>query len=91
MAEKKSLSAAISEEKDKQKTSKNVETAVAEGTPRENTSSSRNGKKQVGGHFDPEVSRQLKIIAAKEDKTIEQALGDALNEYFERRGVPPIA
>ena len=60
-------------------------------TERENLPPSRRGKKQIGGHFDPEVSRQLKIAAAREDKTIEQVLGDAINAYFEKRGIPPIA
>ena len=91
MPEKKKLSDVISEKKVKEKAAANGSTAVAERTQRENSSPSRRGKKQIGGHFDPEVSRQLKIAAAKEDKTIEQILGDAINEYFERRGIPPIA
>ena len=89
MREKKKLSEVISEKKEKEKAAaKASETA---GTQRENASPSRLGKKQIGGHYDPEVSRQLKIIAATEDKTIEQVLGDAINEYFERRGIAPIA
>ena len=91
MPEKKKLSDVISEKKEKEKAAANGSTAVVERTQRENSSPSRSGKKQIGGHFDPEVSRQLKIAAAKEDKTIEQILGDAINEYFERRGIPPIA
>ena len=81
MAGKKKLSEVISEKKQQEKTE----------TTRGNSTPSRRGKKQIGGHFDPEVSRQLKIAAAKEDKTIEQILGDAINEYFEKRGIPPIA
>ena len=91
MPEKKKLSDVISEKKEKEKAAANGNTATVEGTQSENSSPSRRGKKQIGGHFDPEVSRQLKIAAAKEDKTIEQILGDAINEYFERRGIPPIA
>ena len=60
-------------------------------TTRGNSTPSRHGKKQIGGHFDPEVSVQLKILAAREDKSLEQVLADAFNEYFERRGIPPIA
>ena len=91
MPEKKKLSDVISKKKEKEKAAANGNTVVVEGTQRENSSPSRRGKKQIGGHFDPEVSRQLKIAAAKEDKTIEQILGDAINEYFEKRGIPPIA
>ena len=91
MPEKKKLSDVISEKKEKEKATANGNTAVMKGTQRESSSPSRRGKKQIGGHFDPEVSRQLKIAAAKEDKTVEQILGDAINEYFEKRGIPPIA
>jgi len=87
MKEKMKLSDVISQKKEKEKTAAKATTTVVEG----NSSPSRRGKKQIGGHFDPEVSRQLKIAAAKEDKTIEQILGDAINEYFEKRGIPPIA
>lgn len=89
MQKKQKLSEAIGQKKEQEKTNGNAKVpGVSTG---ENSSPSRRGKKQIGGHFDPEVSRQLKIAAAKEDKTIEQILGDAINEYFERRGIPPIA
>ena len=89
MAQRQKLSEVISEKKEKEKAAaKTNETA---GTQHENSSPSRRGKKQIGGHYDPEVSRQLKGIAAREDKTVEQVLGDAINEYFERRGIAPIA
>ena len=87
MKEKMKLSDVISEKKEKEKAAAKATTTLV----KENSSPSRRGKKQIGGHFDPEVSRQLKIAAAKEDKTIEQILGDAINEYFEKRGIPPIA
>lgn len=89
MAQKQKLSEVISQKKEKEKAAAKVSETV--GIQRENSAPSRRGKKQIGGHYDPEVSRQLKIIAATEDKTIEQVLGDAINEYFERRGIPPIA
>ena len=89
MAQKQKLSKVISEKKEKEKAA--VKASEIVGTQRENSSPSRRGKKQIGGHYDPEVSRQLKVIAAREDKTVEQVLGDAINEYFERRGIAPIA
>ena len=91
MPKKQKLSEAISQKKEQEKTNGNANKTVRVSKQSENLAPSRRGKKQIGGHFDPEVSRQLKIAAAKEDKTIEQVLGDALNEYFERRGIPPIA
>ena len=52
---------------------------------------SRRGKRHISGYFDPEVLRQVKIICAEEDKTINQVLADALNAHFVNRGKPPIA
>ena len=52
---------------------------------------SRVGKRNISGYFPPDVHKQLRIIAAEEDLTLEEALGDALNVYFERKGKPPIA
>ena len=52
---------------------------------------SREGKRNISGYFPQDVHKQLRIIAAEEDITIEKALGNALNTYFERKGKPPIA
>ncbi|MCE2416662.1 hypothetical protein J4G07_22020 [Candidatus Poribacteria bacterium] len=71
MAEKRKLSDVINEKKEKEKADTKTNIAAPERRQGENGSSSRRGKKQIGGHFDPEVSRQLKIAAAKEDKTID--------------------
>ena len=52
---------------------------------------SRRGKKAVGGHFDPAVSRQLREIALHEDSSVQELLKEALNDLFVKRGKPPIA
>lgn len=57
----------------------------------ENIAPSRRGKKNISGYFAPEVHRQLRVIAAEEDKNLQEILGDALNALFERKGKPPIA
>lgn len=54
-------------------------------------SPSRRGKRHISGYFDPEVLRQVKVIAAEEDKNIQDVLGDALNALFVNKGKPPIA
>jgi hypothetical protein len=51
----------------------------------------RAGKKAISGFFEIEVSRQLKIIAATEDKTVQGLLGEALNLLFEKYGKGAIA
>lgn len=52
---------------------------------------SRIGKKNISGYFAPEVHRQLRVIAAEEDKNLQDVLGDALNALFQQKGKPPIA
>jgi hypothetical protein len=51
----------------------------------------RQGKIHVGAYFPPEVKRQLRMIAAENDKTIQQLLGEALNGLFARYGRAEIA
>ena len=57
----------------------------------EKIAASRRGKKNISGYFAPEVHRQLRIIAAEEDKNLQEILGDALNVFFQHKGRPPIA
>ena len=57
----------------------------------DNVPPSRRGKRHISGYFEPEVLRQVKIIAAEEDKNIQDVLGDALNALFVNKGKPPIA
>ena len=52
---------------------------------------SRRGKRHISGYFHPEVLRQVKILCAEEDKTVNEVLADALNAHFVNRGKPPIA
>lgn len=52
---------------------------------------SRRGKRHISGYFAPEVLRQVKIIGAEEDKTVQAVLGEALNALFVNKGKPPIA
>lgn len=68
-------------------TSANVETTQVN----ENIAPSRRGKKNISGYFAPEVHRQLRVIAAEEDKNLQDVLGDAINALFQQKGKPPIA
>lgn len=51
----------------------------------------RASTKLVGGHFNPEVSRQLRLIAAEEDTTIQALLGEAIDLLFVKKGKAKIA
>lgn len=47
---------------------------------------SRQGTKLIGGHFAPEVSTQLRILAAEDGTTVQSLLAEALNDLFVKRG-----
>ena len=51
----------------------------------------RAGKKKLSTWVDPEVHQEMKIIAAKEDKTIEDVVRDGVNLKRIQHGLPPIA
>lgn len=52
---------------------------------------SRQGKSNVTGYFPAEVKKQLRMLAAEEDKTIQQLLGESLNMLFARYNKAEIA
>ena len=66
-------------------------------TPVEGTNSaksvqgSRRGTKLIGGHFAPEVSIQLRILAAEEGATVQGLLSEALDDLFVKKGRQRIA
>ena len=52
----------------------------------------KNGTKRlVGGHFNPDVLKQIRMIAAAEDTKIHLILAEAFNDLFEKYGYPRIA
>ena len=51
----------------------------------------RVGRRQIAGWFAPEVARQLHMIAAEEDMTLQAIMAEAFNDLFAKRGRPPIA
>jgi hypothetical protein len=47
---------------------------------------SRDGRRFLGGHFDPKVVRQMKMLAAEEDTTTQALLEEALDLLFVKKG-----
>jgi hypothetical protein len=47
--------------------------------------------KLIGGHFDPAVARQFKMLAAEQGRTIQDMLGEGLNDLFVKYKKKPIA
>ena len=52
---------------------------------------SRVGRRMIAGHFEPEVSQQLRILCAQHDLSVQDMLREALNDLFRKYGQPPIA
>ena len=55
-------------------------------TPAKPAQAGRQGTKLIGGHFAPEVSTQLRILAAEEGTTVQSLLGEALDDLFVKKG-----
>lgn len=51
----------------------------------------RRGTKLIGGHFAPEVSTQLRILAAEEGVTVQSLLAEALDDLFVKKGRSRVA
>lgn len=47
---------------------------------------SREGRRLVAGHFDPKVAKQLKLLAAEEETTVQALLEEALDLLFLKKG-----
>lgn len=52
---------------------------------------SRIGKRAISGHFAPEVGRQLRMLAAQTDRTVQDLLEEALNDLFRKHNKSAIA
>jgi Antitoxin-like ribbon-helix-helix len=51
----------------------------------------RAGRTNVTGYFPQEVKKQLRMLAAEKETTIQSLLGEALNDLFAKNGKPEIA
>lgn len=51
---------------------------------------SREGKRLVAAHVDPKVARQLKLLAAEDDTTVQALLEEALDLLFVKKGRGPL-
>ena len=46
---------------------------------------SRVGTKMIGGHFPPEVSTRLRMLAVEEDTTVQALLEEAINDLLVKK------
>ncbi len=87
---KPSLSAALREATRPASTT-TVEPAAGETAAAAEKRTGRDGMKTIGGHFDPAVSKQLRIMAVEQDSTVQRLLTEALNDFFVKHSKSPIA
>ena len=52
---------------------------------------SRAGTKPITVHFPKIVRDQLKILAVKEDASMQELVAEAFNDFFAKHGMPEIA
>lgn len=52
---------------------------------------SRDNRRFVGGHFDPAVGKQLRMIAVEDETTVQALLEEALDLLFVKKGRQKIA
>lgn len=44
-------------------------------------------RRHIGGYFDPEVARRLRMLASEEETTVQELLTEALALLFTKRGL----
>lgn len=64
----------------------NIERKKSAASEKNETKKSRGNTVLIGGHFPPEVSKQLRIIAAEEGTTNQALLNQALDLLFTKKG-----
>lgn len=60
--------------------------AMPDGAPAAKAPGARQGTKLIGGHFPPEISTQLRILAAEGGTTVQSLLAEALDDLFVKKG-----
>lgn len=91
MSKKKDLADIFKEKRTEEQVEVDAASPSVVVTKKDTLPATRQGKRILSGWFSPEVHKQIRLIAAAEDKTLQRVMGDALNEFFTRRGIPPIA
>ena len=55
------------------------------------TAASRQGRRHVGAYVTPDVARQLRVIAAREDSSTQALIVEAIEMLFRHRDASPVA
>jgi len=72
-----------------------ADTEAAVGTQRKRAAvrgrQDRRDKRQIAGFFSPECAKQVRMLAAEQDTTVQELIRDGLNLMFQKHGKPPVA
>ena len=49
--------------------------------------SPKSKRSHIGGYFEPEVARRVRMLASEEETTVQELLTEALRLMFEKRGL----
>ena len=60
----------------------------ARSVPNYRKAQTRSDTRQIGGHFKAEAAQTLKVIAAEQDRDVQELLAEALNMLFSKYGKP---
>ncbi len=95
MQKKTSLASALRQSSESQKEGPVTDKTAIQQTEKavtvSSTPSNRIGKKSITGWFEADVLKQLKMIGLDKDMSIQQMVGEALNDFFAKNGKPQIA
>jgi hypothetical protein len=76
----------------RQKPPRQGETVLENDAPKaRDKTPARRGRKVVSGHFDPAVSKQLRLLAVERDTNLQTLLAEAINDLFAKYQKSPIA
>jgi hypothetical protein len=79
-----SLQAVLDSQKAKAAPKSNQTRKKAE--PASGARTSRQGTRLIGGHFSPDIAKQIRILAAEEEMTVQALLEEALSDLFVKKG-----
>ena len=89
--QKKKLTDAFNERKEKVETVAASGTSAVEKITQSSLPPSRQGKSRLETWVGKEAKKQLRLLAVEEEKSQDQLLRDGLNMLFRHHGRPPIA
>lgn len=92
MAKRKSLADSVAAETKAKSAAPVEQKSPPENPPalKTNVQKSRRGKQHFGGYFNKECVNAVKMLGIELDLNIQQMVAEAMNDYLEKHGKPPV-